>query len=337
MAIGDLLGGLLGGNAGKSEMQKATQLQKDAIARLEAVGIPTVEAQRIALETPELVDVLEAEQLGPSAFENVNVDPRLRQAQMSALEQISGLADQGLGAEDRAAFNELRRSAGAQAQAQAQSVLQNAQAQGTLSSGGALAAQLAAGQASADRMSQEGDRLAANAAAARRQALMSKADMASQMSNQDFQRQSAAAQARDQISQFNTQNRQAVAGTNLANRQSIANQGAATRNQQEMYNKGLLQQDFQNRMSKAGAANQATGNLANTYAQQGQAAAQGQANMTTGLLGTAAQLGVAALGRPSAGVSGGKTAGGVTTSTGSVSPLFDQAQMKADIFGKGEG
>jgi len=297
MAIGDLLSGLLGGDAGKEEMQKATQLQRDAIARLEAVGIPTIEAQRIALETPELVDLLEAEVLGPSAFENVNVDPRLRQAQMSALEQISGLADQGLGAEDRAAFNELRRSAGAQAQAQAQSVLQNAAAQGTLSSGGALAAQLAAGQASADRMSQEGDRLAANAAAARRQALMSKADMASQMSNQDFQRQSAAAQARDAISQFNTQNRQNVAGTNLANRQSIANQGTATRNQQEMYNKGLIQQDFQNRMAKAGGVNQATGNLANTFAQQGQAAAQGQANMTTGLLGTAASIGSAYMGQ----------------------------------------
>lgn len=297
MAIGDLLSGLLGGDAGKSEMQKATKLQQESIARLEAIGIPTIEAQRIALETPELVDVLEAEQLGPSAFENVNVDPRLRQAQMSALEQISGLADQGLGAEDRAAFNELRRSAGAQAQAQAQSVLQNAAAQGTLSSGGALAAQLAAGQASADRMSQEGDRLAANASAARRQAIMSKADMSSQLSNQDFQRQSASAQARDQISQFNTQNRQNVAGTNLANRQSIANQGTATRNQQEMYNKGLIQQDFQNRFQKAGGVNQATGNLAQTYANQGQAAAQGQANMMTGLLGTAASAGTAYMGQ----------------------------------------
>jgi hypothetical protein len=291
--LGDLLGGLLGGSAGKDEMQKSTQLQRDAIARLEAIGIPTIEAQRIALETPQLVDLLEAEVLGPSAMENVSVDPRLRQAQMSALEQMSGLADQGLGAEDRAAFNELRRAAAGQAQAQAQSVLQNAAAQGTLDSGATLAAQLAAGQASADRMSQEGDRLAAQAAAARRQALMSKADMSSQMSQQDFQRQSAAAQARDAISQFNTQNRQNVAGTNLANRQSIENQRAATRNQQEMYNKGLLQQDFQNRMSKATGVTGQMGNLANTYAQQGQAAAQGQANMTTGVLGSAVDLGTA--------------------------------------------
>lgn len=298
--LGDIIGGLLGGSAGKDEMKKATQLQRDAIARLEAIGIPTIEAQKIALETPELVDTLEAEVLGPSAMEKVNVDPRLRQAQMSALEQMSGLADQGLGAEDRAAFNELRRAAAGQAQAQAQSVLQNAAAQGTLDSGATLAAQLSAGQSSADRMSQEGDRIAAQAAAARRQALMSKADMSSQMSNQDFQRQSAAAQARDAISQFNTQNRQNVAGTNLANRQAIENQRAATRNQQEMYNKGLQQQDFQNRMAKATGVTGQMGNLANTYAQQGQAAAQGQANMTTGLLSTAASLGASAMARPAA-------------------------------------
>jgi hypothetical protein len=312
MALGDLLGGLLGGSAGKSEMEKATQLQRDAIARLEAIGIPTIEAQRIALETPQLVDLLEAEVLGPSAMEEVRVDPRLRQAQMSALEQMSGLADQGLGAEDRAAFNELRRAAAGQAQAQAQSVLQNAAAQGTLDSGAALAAQLAAGQSSADRMSQEGDRLAAQAAAARRQALMSKADMASQLGQQNFSQQAAAAQARDAISQFNTQNRQNVAGTNLANRQAIENQRAATRNQQEMYNKGLLQQDFQNRMAKATGVTGQMGNLANAYAQQGQAAAQGQANMTTGLLGTAASLGSAYIGAKGAGAATPAAGSGLT-------------------------
>lgn len=333
MAISNLLSGLLGGNAGKSEMEKATKLQKGAVARLEALGIPSIEAQQIALETPELVDLLEAEVLGPSAFENVNVDPRLRQAQMAALEQMSGLSDQGLGAEDRAAFNELRRSAGAQAQAQAASILQNAQAQGTLDSGSALAAQLMAGQASADRMSQEGDRLAAQAAAARRQAIMSKADMSSQMGQQDFQRQSAAAQARDQISQFNTQNRQNVAGTNLANRQAIANQGAATRNQQEMFNKGLIQQDFQNRLSKATGTNQAAGNLAGMYAQQGQAAAQGQANMTSGLLGTAAQLGTAYLANKAPAAAGSSTSN-ITTSSGSVEPMYDLNRMKADKSGK---
>jgi hypothetical protein len=296
MAIGELLSGLLGGSAGKDEMKKATQLQRDAVARLEAIGIPTVDAQKIALESPELVDTLVAETMGPSAFENVSVDPRLRQAQMSALEQMSGLADQGLGAEDRAAFNELRRAAGGQAQAEQASTLQEMASRGMLNSGANLAAQLASGQGAANRMSQQGDAIAAQAAQARRDAIASKANMASQLGQQNFNQQAAAAQARDAISQFNTQNRQNVAGTNLANRQSIANQKAATANQQEMYNKGLIQQNFQNQVQKAGGVAGQMGNLANTYAQQGQAAAQGQANMTTGLLGTAASLGSAYMG-----------------------------------------
>ena len=67
-------------NAGKSQMKEANQLMRDQVARLEAIGIPTIEAQKIALETPELVDLLEAEQLGPSAQESVQFDPRLRGA-----------------------------------------------------------------------------------------------------------------------------------------------------------------------------------------------------------------------------------------------------------------
>lgn len=56
-------------NAGKSEMKQANALMRDNIAKLEALGVPTIEAQKIALESPELVDMLVAEQMGPSAYE----------------------------------------------------------------------------------------------------------------------------------------------------------------------------------------------------------------------------------------------------------------------------
>jgi hypothetical protein len=41
-------------NAGKSEMKQATALMRDNVARLEAIGIPTIEAQKIALECLKL-------------------------------------------------------------------------------------------------------------------------------------------------------------------------------------------------------------------------------------------------------------------------------------------
>jgi hypothetical protein len=290
------MAGILGGGAGKSEMKEANALMRDNIAKLEAVGVPTIEAQKIALQSPELVDMLVAEQMGPSAYEQVTVDPRLKQAQLGALEEITQLGQTGLGAADRAAFNDLRRQAAGAAEAQQASTLQEMASRGMADSGANLIAQLSAGQSQADRMSQEGDRLAAQAANARRDALGQQANMSSQIRSQDTAQQQALAESRNAINQFNTQNRQNVAGTNLANRQNIANQATATRNQQEMYNKGLQQQDFQNRMAKATGVVSQQGNLAGQIAQQGQAAAQGQAAQNAALISGAGSLAGAGIG-----------------------------------------
>lgn len=292
------LGSLFGGTAGKSDMKKANQLMQDAVAKLEAVGIPTVEAQKIALQDPELQGLLEAEQLAESEMGNISVDPRMRQAQMSALEEMSGLAQTGLGAEDRAAFNQLRRDNAGQAQAQNAAVLQEAAARGTLDSGSSLIASLNAGQNQANRGSAEGDRLAAQASAARREALSQKANLATQMGQNDFNQKSQVAQASDSINRFNSQNRQDVNAQNLNSRQTIANQANNNRNQEEMYNKGLIQQKFQNEFAKAGGVSGATQALAQNHAAQGQAAAQGEAAMKAGLLN--AGVGIATAGMSNA-------------------------------------
>lgn len=297
-----------GGNAGKSEMEKANKLMQDNIARLEAIGIPTIEAQKIALQTPELVGQLEAEVMGPSRFEQVQMDPRLQAAQMSALEDMSGLAKTGLGAEDRAALNEIRRQAAGMAQAQKATALQQMQERGLGDSGASLVAQLQSGQAAADMAAQQGDRLAAEAASARRQALGQQASMASQMSQQQLALAGQKASAADVINQFNTQNRQNVSAQNLVARQNIANQAAAAKNQQEMYNKGLIQQDFQNRMAKATGVIGQQGNLAQQYAAQAGAAQQAQQAQTGALLNLAGTVAGAAVGGPAGAAVGSKVA-----------------------------
>jgi hypothetical protein len=300
-----------GGDAGASEMRKATKLMEQNIARLEAIGIPSIEAQRIALESPELVGLLEAEQLGPSAIQGIQEDPRLKAAQMSALEEVSGLAQTGLGAEDRAALNEIRRQAAGMAQAQKATTLQQMQERGMGDSGANLIAQLQSGQAAADMASQQGDRLAAEAAAARRQALGQQASMASQMSQQQLSLAGQKASAADAIAQFNAQNRQNVGSQNLSARQNIANQQAANRNQQELYNKGLIQQRFQNEMAKAsGVVGQQT-NLANQFTQQATSAQQAQQAQTGALLNLAGTVGGAMVGGPAGAAIGGQVAGAV--------------------------
>lgn len=291
MALGDLVSGILGGSAGKDDMKEGIRLSREAAAKLDNLYVPTVEEQKILLQNPELVDLLKAEQLANSEMEGVRVDPRLKNAQMSALEQLAGLSQQGLGAEDKAAFNNLRRQVAAQSQAQNQAILQNAAAQGTLNSGNTLMSQLMATQNSSNQAAQQADALAAQAAEARRSALAQYGNMATTMGQNDFSNRSSVAQAQDAIAKFNTQNRQDVNATNLQNRQALENQRASNANQQEMYNKGLIQQKFQNDMSKTTGQVGATQNLANMYTQQGQAAAQGQAAMMGGLLGAGASLG----------------------------------------------
>lgn len=288
--LSDLLGGILGNDAGKDEMAKSLGLSREALEELRRIYVPTVEEQKVNLVNPELAGLLGAEQLGPSSMEGVSTDPRLKNAQFKALEELAGLSQQGLGVEDQAAFNQLRRQAGAEAQAQQQSILNNAAAQGTLDSGNTLMAQLNASQAQANRLSQGAEAQAAQAAAARRQALGQYADMSSNMANQDFGQKSTVASAKDAINKFNSQNRQDVNQYNLGQRQAINNTTAQNKNQQEMYNQGLKQQRFQNEVTKATGVAGQTNNLANQYAQQGQAAAQGQAAMNSAILGTAGSV-----------------------------------------------
>jgi hypothetical protein len=282
-------------NAGRSEMKEANRLMRDNIARLEAIGIPTIEAQKIALESPELVGLLEAETLGPSQFEDVQMDPRLQSAQLAALEGITGVAETGLGAEDRLALEEIKRQAAGQAQAQRATTLQQMEERGMGDSGASLIAQLSSGQQAADTAAMQGMRQAAQAQQARMAALGQQGSMAAQMQGQQLGLAGQKASAADAIAQFNTQQRMGVQSQNLAARQGIANQGTATRNQQEMYNRGLIQQQFQNEIAKAGGVTGAQSNLAQQMQQQAGAAQQAQQAQTGALIGLGGTLGAAAL------------------------------------------
>jgi hypothetical protein len=270
-------------NSGRSEMRRANRLMEEQIARLEAIDIPSIKAQRIALEAPELIGMLEAEALGTSRFEEIEMDPRLQAALMAALEDVSGIAQTGLGAADELALEEIKRRASGQAQAQRATALQQMQERGMGDSGALLAAQLQAGQSAADMASMQGMQQAAQAQQARMAALGQQANMASGMQEQMLGLDIRKASADDLIKQFNAQNRQSVQERNLDAMQNIKNMGTATRNQMEITNKELIPQQFQMRMARATAQNQATQNLAGNLQQQAAAAQQGQQAMIGGI------------------------------------------------------
>jgi hypothetical protein len=250
-------------------IQAAGYNMEQAKLALEKVGIPPMEAQKIVLERPELVGRLIAEELGPSAMEDIGVDPRLKGAQMDVLAGFQELTETGLAPEDMAAYRQLGRTGAREEQARQRAILQGMQQRGTLDSGAQLAAQLASSQGAAERRQQEGERIAAEAAAARRSALAQTGQLGSQIRGQQFSEAAQKAQASDIINKFNVANRQQVAGQNLAERQRIAEAQAASRNQQQLYNKQLIQQQFQNEMAKQGGI---AGAYSGTAQQQMQAA-----------------------------------------------------------------
>ena len=278
-------------NAGKKQMQEANRIMRDNIARLEAIGIPTIEAQKIALESPELVELLEAEILEPSKFAEITMTPRLQAAQMAALEGITGVSESGRDAQSRLTLEEgLGRIAGAE-----QARLQQLKEDPTLTQGQRLVLQAQAIQ----QAGQSGKNVALESAAQAQQAkiaaLGQQANLASAMQQQQLGLAEKKASAADVINQFNVQNRQNVAARNLAERQRIAEAQAATRNQQEMYNKALIQQKFQNELAKVtGVTGQQT-QLAGMYGQQAGAAQQAQQAMTSSLIGAGGTLAAAGL------------------------------------------
>lgn len=254
------------GGKSKDPGEEAAKVQREQLRRLAAIDLP--ELEQLFLETPELVGLLETEQLGPSALQDIALDPRMREAQMRALAELEERGVVGLTPEDRARLSEIRRETAGQEQAAQKAILQSMAERGQLDSGAQLIAQMQASGAGATEAQRAGEQLAAQAAAARRQALQQAGGMAGQMEQAQYGRDAQAAQARDAIQQFNLAQRANTAAQNLAARQNIEQQRVQARQQEQKYNAQIPQQQFQNELARAGAQGQATSNLAQIAASQ---------------------------------------------------------------------
>ncbi len=284
-----LIGGLIGADqAGKSRAD-ANRAREQALAQFANIQLPSLEEQKLLLDeyqltgqmTPELEAIMN---LGPTAMENIAIDPRLRAEQMSALEAMSGLAEGKMNPADAAAFELARRQSAAEAQAKEGQILQNMQQRGQGGSGAELMARLQSNQSGADRLQQAQLEEAKAMQNARMAALTQQANMSGQLRSQDYGEQSNLAKAKDLINQFNTQNAQGVQQrnvgsrnqaqlTNLQNQQNTANMNTELKNKQQIANKGLLQQQFGNQMNLAGAkAGQYQGQAQNADQQAAQTA-----------------------------------------------------------------
>lgn len=290
-------------SSGKKEMRRANELVAAAQQKLEAVGIPPIEAQRIVLEAPELVGEFIPELAGfeemlqGTAFEDIETAPELESAQMQALSTLQEKVDEGgLTAQEEAELNQIMRSAKGEEQAAQQRVLQSMAERGMLGSGQELAARLGASQSAMQDAATQAEQLAAIKAQSELDAVNRLAQMGGQIREQSFGEQAQQAAAKDAIERFNVQQKTANVDRmnqarmmNLQARQQKADEAARLRNQQQMYNKQLIQQQFQNQLARAGGVAQQM----NVGAQMmGQQAAAKQAG-TGALIGGIATLGAA--------------------------------------------
>lgn len=240
--------------------------------------------------TPEDAQAALAER---SDMNGITLDPNLKKAQMDALTSLQDISSSGgMTTMDKANLSRIQSEEDAAARGSREAILQNAQARGMGSSGLELMSQMQNQQASVGRRAQRDLDVAGMAQQRALEALMQSGNMAGSMRGQDFSEQSQVAQANDEISKFNTANKQqvnlmnvnarnAAQAENLNNKQGIHNANVGTRNQQQQQKLDLAQQQFNNQLSKRGGQS----GVATTNAQiQGQNS-QNQANAHNATVG----------------------------------------------------
>lgn len=264
-----VVGGLIGNEQAKGAREDAERARQQALAQYAGISIPEIQKQLLNLQqyqsvgelTPELQQLID---LGPSAMEQISTDPRLRAEQLNALEAMSNMASGNITPADMAGYELARQNAAGELNAQNNAVLQNMQQRGMAGSGAELLAKLKNNQSGAQMLQEAQLKQAQDMQAARMQALQSQATMAGNLRNQDYTEDSNLAKAKDAIAQFNAANAQNVNSANtsiknntnaanLTNKQNIANMNTETMNKQQIHNKGLAQDQFNNQMTLANA------------------------------------------------------------------------------------
>jgi|SRR5665213_3205381 len=295
--MGSVVAPILGAQQAQSSLNAANDARQQALGQWTGINAPSVASQQLNLQDYQNAGNLnlqneQALQQGPNAMAGIQTDPRLVQAQMSALNQLSTTGAMGMTPGEQAALTQAQNNAASQAQAKNAQIMRQFEAQGMGGSGAQLAAQLNNSQASAQQLANNSNQVAQNAQQNALQAISQAGTLGGQMQAQSFGQQAQTAQAQNYINQFNTQNSQGVqnqnvqaanaaALRNLQNQQQISNQNTQLSNQQQQYNKQLVQQQFNNQTALAAgrsgqyqgiaqANQQQAGNTANMYAGMGQ-------------------------------------------------------------------
>lgn len=251
--------GLIGGLFAKGDRDEAERLRKKAMEQYN-IDLPPVEQ-------------IHAQTVDKNAFDNIAEDPRLRGAEMDALNSLQDISKSGgLRAQDKARMAELVSDTNTRERGAREAILQNANARGMGGSSAELQTLLANQQGSADRASQQGMDIAAQAEQAALDSIGKGADLASNIRGEDYAKEAAKAGAANTLGQFNAGQRQETNVFNVGQNQqrfenetTLADRRAAGYEDQAAAKEGRAQQTqatFGGIGQAAGAAAGAAGQYA---------------------------------------------------------------------------
>jgi hypothetical protein len=291
MAAASIGGAIIGSIAGAKDRKQAREMMGKAMAELEAVGLPPDLSQKILYEKFKVAGILtpEMEQdLGEvtTEFAKLKEDPTLRAKQMDALTKMSQYGKTGLRPEDRAQLGQILDTLRTSAEGKKEQIQNEFAARGQAGSGTELISELQASQGADQLASQQGMELAAMASKNAMAAIQAQSEMAGTIRGQDFQVNSAKAQAKDEMAKFNygytaaRQQRNVLArnqaqATNLENLQTINNANTQQENTERLRQVEAKRQYWADRLSLA----QAKAGAYTGQAQYSQSESQRKANM----------------------------------------------------------
>lgn len=235
----NIAGGLAGQEGSKGARAREEELTKEQLNVWKNLALPEfkdLNLQRFQ-QTGEMAPTTEAaEQLSMiDQLQNIQLDPRLRTAQMSALDTLQKLGQTGMTPEQRAELNAITRKTEAENQARLQQLLQQQDVRGVGSSDMGLAMRALEAQGAANRQAETSERTAATGFRQALEAITQAGGLAGQIEGTDYTRGSRLAEAQ-RLREM----------TNLGQRSDVQQRNVAARNAAQLFN--LQQaQDIANR------------------------------------------------------------------------------------------
>lgn len=257
----------------------AQRLMQQILAQYNGINVPGIEDQKVILQelvqqglvTPEDAATVN---LDETAYNDINLDPRARQAQLGALGELEQtVSSGGLTPVDLQRIRDVSDRFETERRGAEGAIMENARERGVGGSNLEIVNRLLANQNAATRASREGMDTAALAQQAKMDAIRQMGSLGTDIRGQEFSEASRKAEAVDAIRKFNTGNKQAQINLNtgarneaqklnLGEKQRVADANTQQGNANKVRNANLIQSKYDNDMALATAKANALSGIA---------------------------------------------------------------------------